>query len=886
VAKAIAIAKAIAKREAPFKAFLIMRRLSPIIFASIAVDLLMLARTIIFSLLVAAILALGARPILAQPGEEERIRQFFAGRPPQLALVLSGGGARGFSHIGVLDVLDSAGVKVDLIVGTSIGASIGGLYAAGYTPKELERFAVNTNWRDILGLDDDARRTDRMINQKDQDDALLSLRFNGFLEPVLPKGLSNGQRWTMLLNSMVINAPYGVPSDFLRQTKVPFIAVATDIITGTRKIMSSGDLTAALRASATWPIMFNPVISDSSILVDGGLISNIPIDIAKFSRASLIVASNSTSALKKREAIRNPWDVADQAVTIMMIRQTQKDLESADLVITPKITADDFDNIGEMVEAGRVAGREMLGQLKAAMSKHPQQELVADTLLPQLLQLRVFGVDISDSLQSIPLLRNGRPILRSNVRNTLESDVIRLARSNGLSLAQIDSIRFYPKMGRADVFVDPGIIRSIRLEGHPSVHPDVVYREMPLAEGERFTAEAAERGIQNLISTEIFDFVGLEIIQAGRVDSVKYVVAESVIPPAAMITAPSWDIILTVQPKAANVLRLGVLADNEFGTQFWSELANENVLGSATNFSLKGHLGPLSRRLAATFNAPRLFRSTATLMLQAYTGYKDIPQYFTKLDFENGRILSSVERNIRESKDWGARARSGGQVGRVAALTAEYKYEQQRSFSVVDKETYETFKVASLRSDIVYDTRDDRAYPTQGTYLTSYAEISSSFLGSEIGYTKLAGIAEQVISLSSLHKLIPRISAGFGDLTLPRQEQFALGGIESFYGLNEYESRGRQMFLSNLTYQIGIPHALFFPTFVSLRYDMGATWLIPQAIKFEALVHGIGIQVGLKTPFGLARFGIGENFRFVEGSSHPIHFNRPRFYFSIGSLTY
>jgi outer membrane protein assembly factor BamA len=94
------------------------------------------------------------------------------------------------------------------------------------------------------------------------------------------------------------------------------------------------------------------------------------------------------------------------------------------------------------------------------------------------------------------------------------------------------------------------------------------------------------------------------------------------------------------------------------------------------------------------------------------------------------------------------------------------------------------------------------------------------------------------------------------------------------------------MVAGSLSYQVGIPQALFFPTFVSFRYDIGSTWLVPQAIKFEALLHGVGVQVGLKTPFGLARFGIGENFRFAEGPPKPVVFNRPRFYFSFGSLSF
>jgi outer membrane protein assembly factor BamA len=127
------------------------------------------------------------------------------------------------------------------------------------------------------------------------------------------------------------------------------------------------------------------------------------------------------------------------------------------------------------------------------------------------------------------------------------------------------------------------------------------------------------------------------------------------------------------------------------------------------------------------------------------------------------------------------------------------------------------------------------------------------------------------------------LAVGFGDLTLPRMEQFELGGIESFYGLNEDESRGRQMVMGSLTYQIAVPHALLFPTFVSVRYDIGAMWLVPETIKFQALVHGLGIGIGLKTPLGLARFAVGENFRFNQDATKPIDLNAPRFYFSIGA---
>lgn len=844
----------------------------------------------LFVVLLPSLLCLN--PVQAQPGaptsEEQRIQDHFKDNRPRVSLILSGGGARGFAHIGVLDVLDSAGIEIDLIVGTSIGASIGGLYAAGYTPKQLETFALSTNWAEIMALDDDSRRIERFVGQKDQDNALLSLRFNGFLEPVLPKGLSNGQRWTMLLNTMVINAPHGMPSDFLRHMKVPFVAVATDIVAGQRRLLTQGDLTAAIRASATWPIMFNPVPNnDTAILVDGGLLSNIPVDVAKRVGSQIIVVSNTTSRLRTREEIQNPWDVADQVVSLMMQRQIAESVREADYVVTPVIASNEFEQLAEAIEAGRTEARAIVSKLKAEVLSLPTflaDGQSQDTLLSHVLSMRIHGIDAVDSLSILPVMRSGRPLTRAAVKQQLLDPVIAFARARGYMLASIDSVLLDEVRYSADVYLNAGAIDSVRVSGNESMHSDVVLREFPISRGDVFQASEAEQGIRNLIGTGLFEFVGLEIAPRKPASDPRFVRMTNVKRIYFSDDIEPWDLILSVQPKAAFVLRLGVLADNEFGAQFWSEFGNENVLGSGTDFSLKGSLGPESRRISATFDAPRLFRSIATLFAQVYSGYQDIPAYVQTINGAEGRIASTVTEVVRETRDIGARLRAGGQIGRIGAITAEYRFEKQRSFNLANKSTYESFDLGSLKGEVVFDSRDDRAYPSEGSYLSLSAEAASQAIGSEIGFTKLAGVGEQTLSLSRLHKLIPRIKAGFGDLTLPRQEQFALGGIESFYGLNEYEHRGRQLVQGSLTYQVAIPHALFFPTFVSFRYDLGATWLVPEAVKFEALVHGIGAQVGLKTPFGLARFAIGENFRFLRNGVKPLLLGDPRFYFSIGSL--
>ncbi len=809
------------------------------------------------------------------------------------------------AHIGVLDVLDSAHVRIDLIVGTSIGASIGGLYAAGYSPKQLEEFALSTNWTDVLDLGDESHRTDRLLNRKDLDKAVLSLRFTGFFKPVLPQALSTGQRLTMLLNSMVVNAPAGVPADFLRDLRIPFVAIATDIVSGERRLLTKGDLTEALRASATLPLRFNPLEQDSAILMDGGLLANIPVDVAKNDfHARLAIVSNATAALRPREQLSTPWDVIDQVISLMMAKQNATQLGLSDVTICPElpqVSSEDFGSIPEMIEQGRIAARKMLPEIFAKMkansidpesgrqspSEHP------DTVLANTLQVRVHGfvAEMSDSAELSLGHLVGHPFIRDTNNLNEKRKLLEFYRARGYALARVDSLVINTIQSRVDIYVDEGRIGKMVINGSEEgsstrINPDLVLREVPFGEGDVFRSSLADRGLHYLTATGAFTFASLKVDFdtswvgtriVTRSDTAKWDPRS-----AGLQHGPSIQ--LNVQARAASVIRLGVLADNEFGSQFSLELANEDLWNTGVQYLLKGGLGPLARYANLTLDAPRLFRTFATFFVEGFTGYKDIPVYSSQTFTNDGRIISIQDDIVREARDFGGRLKLGGQVGRLGAVTLELRTERDRWFSVRDQQPVESKQtVTSLRVETVFDTRNDDAYPHRGTLIDGYFESGITLFGSELGYTKLFGQLEQAIPLSGLHTLIPQVEIGFGDYPTPRFDQFALGGIESFYGLNEYELRGKQMFKASLTYQIAIPHVLFFPTYVSMRYDVGATWPEPAAIKVDELVDGIGMQIGVRTPLGLALFGIGENFRFNQNVKKPIDFNSPRFYFSLGS---
>ncbi|HYM19850.1 MAG TPA: patatin-like phospholipase family protein [Candidatus Kapabacteria bacterium] len=811
-----------------------------------------------------------------------------------MALVLSGGGARGLSHIGVLDILDSAKIPVDLIVGTSMGAVVGGLYAAGYSPKELEQIATQTNWQDVLSLDDDSRRNERLPSHKDERTTLLSLRFNGFFNPVLPQAISSGQRLTMLINGLILSSPYGTQENFLKDLKVPFIALATDIVTGSRELITHGDLTAAIRASATIPLRFNPVSHDSAILVDGGLLANVPIDVARDSaNASYVIASNTTAELRVRDELNTPWDVADQVITLMMRKENNNQLRRADVVISPDLEhslPDNFQNAELYIERGREAARRALPALKK-IALQPISENIDppsdQPVLDVVRDIRLYGVHGRqyDSLTSVISGLRGNRITSASLESEIKRPIIDHLRRRGYSLAKIDSIVVYHNDSRLDVFIDPGYIKEIRIGGLRTIKPIIVRDQLPFSEGDVIRSDRCERGLKNLTATGYFSYANIEFIrQTTVVPPVRFLsdTSSSARPVLSADDPPGSTIVqLTVEELATQVLRLGGLADNEFGAQFSMEYVNENVFGLGAAFSAKGGLGGLSRYAVVQISGgPALVNLSTSL----YSSYKDISVYSFSENIPNGTYRSTVADVVRELRDIGANAHLGINLGRDASLAGEYRIERQRSYSTQSLQYVSNpVIVSALKGMFTLDRRDDPDYPHSGEYFEGFYEVGTRIFGGELGYTKIAATVQDAIPVSGLHTVEIHASIGVADRTTPRLEQFALGGINSFFGLNEYEYRGKQFALGSLGYQIAIPNSLLFPTFVLFRYDFGAMWDEPTAIKFESFVHGLGSEIGFKTPIGLAKFGLGENFRFAQSQKKPLLLNTPRFYFSIGA---
>jgi len=281
---------------------------------------------------------------------------------PKIGLVLTGGGAKGFAHIGVLKVLEKAGVKIDYIGGTSMGAVVGGLYATGYNAEQIDSIFKNTNFDELLK--DYIPRTSKSFYEKKNDELYaISLPFTRFSLGVpiaLSKGLYNYNLLTKLTHSV------RDVHDF-NKLPIPFLCIATNIETGEQLILNSGYLPQALLASSAFPTLFSPVEIDGKLLIDGGVSNNYPIDEVKKMGAEIIIGVDVQDELKDRNALGEATKILVQISNLQMIERMKDKIQKTDIYIKPDISnysVLSFDNKEEILKKGEDAALEVFDKLK------------------------------------------------------------------------------------------------------------------------------------------------------------------------------------------------------------------------------------------------------------------------------------------------------------------------------------------------------------------------------------------------------------------------------------------------------------------------------------------------------------------------------------------
>ncbi len=294
----------------------------------------------------------GARDVLAQTAPR-----------PRIGLVLSGGSAHGFAHVGVLTVLEELRVPVDVVAGTSMGSVVGGLYASGMSPAEMERLLLTTDWEDLL---DDRPSRDRLSYRRKQDDVLnyvdleMGLTRKGI---AFPSGLIAGQKLGFLLKALTLGT---VGTESFDELPIPFRCVATDIATGEKVVLSDGSLAEAIRASMSIPGVFSPVPRGERLLVDGGLVENLPVAEAEAMGADVVIAIDVSSDKFDPERLKSFGGVLSRMASLPIKENVARALARASVVVSPRVAdipSMDFSRGGPLVTRGEEAARAVAKEL-------------------------------------------------------------------------------------------------------------------------------------------------------------------------------------------------------------------------------------------------------------------------------------------------------------------------------------------------------------------------------------------------------------------------------------------------------------------------------------------------------------------------------------------
>jgi NTE family protein len=297
---------------------------------------------------------------------------------PRIGLVLGGGGARGSAHVGVLKVLEELRIPIDYIAGNSMGAIVGGLYASGMTPDEIGHELKTIDWDDTFN--DDPPRPDRSFRRKRDDDLYVVKPKLGYSdgEVKFPLAVIQGQKFDLQLSRLTLHAAN--VHDF-NKLPIPFHAVAADIETGKEVVLQSGDLARSIRASMAVPGAFDPVEIEGRLLVDGLVVNNVPVNVARGMGADILIVVDVGSGLLKRHEIKGVVDVVGQLTNILSDRNVELQLATlkpTDILIRPdlgKLGSGDFNKAGEGIEKGEQAARALsaaLGRLSVDASSFKQ----------------------------------------------------------------------------------------------------------------------------------------------------------------------------------------------------------------------------------------------------------------------------------------------------------------------------------------------------------------------------------------------------------------------------------------------------------------------------------------------------------------------------------
>ena len=313
------------------------------------------------------------------------------------------------------------------------------------------------------------------------------------------------------------------------------------------------------------------------------------------------------------------------------------------------------------------------------------------------------------------------------------------------------------------------------------------------------------------------------------------------------------------------------------------DLRDENIFGNGNEIGLTAIGGVRDRLYSVQFRSNRFFNTLFTYNLTAFFKYNDVNLYQESINSQENTFEIENTSEYREERI-GVSFLIGTQLQRQGILFSQVILEDldlryiKGSGNLVSDD-----RVLKLKVGGSIDSQDKIPFPNEGSLIDFYYETAQESIGSDIGFSKLYINFEHYFPIGKYNNLRPRLIFGFADKTTPVQDQFSMGGQNSFFGMYEDELKGNQIFTASLEYRFNSPVKLFFDTYLKLRYDLGRVWENTEAVRFKDLRHGLGATLAFDTPIGEASFSVGKTFLIQKGLNKDSFIFGPYvFYYSIG----
>jgi len=743
---------------------------------------------------------------------------------PKIGLALSGGGAMGFAHIGALKLLDSLDIPIDYIAGTSMGGIVGAFYAVGFTGDEIEQIAREADWSEMF-TDAPARQVLPYFQKQDADKYQFELGIRDF-RPVDKGGVIAGQKITLFMTRMVL--PYLTVDDF-DSLMIPFRCIAVDLTTGTEVVLGRGSLPTAMRATMAVPSVFSPVDWGDSLLVDGGLLNNLPVNAVRAMGADIVIAAMVRNPFKTKEELRTTVDVLSQTFNIFRENKLDSESKLADLLIDcqlDRLNPTDFNTakVRKIMDSGISAAQAKRDDLTALKQKYN---------LTRGNPGHVTANNIPDSsLISKITIKGNQTIPATAICSLLGIDEGTIYNPDSLTtgLARLKAMGDYNRIRPAvemqtDSTVEirlglvedvHAIIRDIEVRGNLQLTDDFILRSLGIVPGEIFSMKRIETQINYLYGLGYFKNVTYMTEPVGQ-NNIK--------------------LILTVTEHTPQKLRIGIRYDNYHNLVAALDFQTTSTFIRGLRIDAEGQFIGLNQ-----FKFKTLY-PTRRLKLPFYPfinfTYMEIPTYVYSLN--GNKVASYIDRSALFGLGWGFLYKNYWNIEselNYEAVNIKPDIAPDEPIKFYDWKD-EVFKL-QLSSNI--DLLDNAFCPRKGILVQASFEHTFPQIGRHANYNRLKLSGD---FYKSIRRHTFRLSGfyGYANMWDGFTNRFVyLGGPETFVGVEYDQLAGAEMTVLRSDYAYEIFNNLQVNAIGNVALGFRNQFLAPGVGAQNLLGYGVGVK--------------------------------------------